>query len=447
MARPSPSTSSTMRLLLRLNARSEAVLRWPSAAPPCRHLYCSASRRDSSSCTPNVDASSVSSTPSPSAAHRSPAPAAAAGGPASSSSAASGGLGGAADPTTHFGFRTIPESTKETLVGGVFSSVASSYDLMNDAMSLGIHRLWKDAFVSRILDPRGGISVLDVAGGTGDIAMRILDHARNTYGDRTINVKVLDINENMLNEGMKRLRKTMYWGTPQISFALGNAESLHTPMTPTSNPPRSAPSNPSQLSATAGAARLPALTSSPIPDNSLDLYTIAFGIRNCTHIDRVLQEAHRVLKPGGVFACLEFGKVGIPLLAELYRLYSFTFIPSMGHVLAGDRDSYQYLIESIERFPSQADFARMIRTAGFALPGSPAARSLGWEPFASPDASALGQLGQLGLGLASNLPGLGSVIRSQQQAMEEQRARNLDVEGAWEDFTFGVASVWTGVKV
>ena len=212
---------------------------------------------------------------------------------------------------THFGFQTIPSSEKETLVGGVFSSVASSYDVMNDAMSLGIHRLWKDHFVSNVLDPRGGIKVLDVAGGTGDIALRILDHARQKYGDRDLSVTVLDINENMLKEGMKRMRKTMYWGTPQVEFALGNAESLHTPMQPT--PPRN---NTSRLSATAGASRLPPLKSEPIPDNSLDLYTIAFGIRNCTHIDQVLKEAHRVLKPGGVFACLEFGKVGVPLLAE-----------------------------------------------------------------------------------------------------------------------------------
>ena len=243
--------------------------------------------------------------PGPSAMHRAP----------SSSNTASKGQ---SDETTHFGFRSIPSSSKESLVGSVFSSVASSYDVMNDAMSLGIHRLWKDHFVSTILDPRGGISVLDVAGGTGDIALRILDHARDKYGDRDLTVNVLDINEHMLRNGMRRARKGMYWGTKQLRFSLGNAEALHVPLTPTlhstahsSNGDKSRP-----LTATTGASLLPSVESAAIADNSVDLYTIAFGIRNCTHIDQVLAEAHRVLKPGGVFACLEFGKVGFPLLAE-----------------------------------------------------------------------------------------------------------------------------------
>ncbi|GAA5822750.1 hypothetical protein JCM10212_000320 [Sporobolomyces blumeae] len=269
----------------------------------------SSSSSSSSSATPRPSASSSSSSPL-----RSPEP------QASSSS------------TTHFGFKDVPEQLKESLVKGVFSSVASSYDVMNDAMSLGIHRLWKDHFVSK-LDPRGGIRCLDVAGGTGDIAMRILDHARERYGDRELNVTMLDINPEMLEEGKKRFAKTMYHNTPQVSFMLGNAEELD-----------------------------------EIESNSLDLYTIAFGIRNVTHIDRALKEAYRVLKPGGVFSCLEFSKVENPVLAKAYELYSFNVIPPLGHILASDRDSYQYLVESIERFPSQRKFADMIRQAGFTVP-------------------------------------------------------------------------------
>lgn len=206
------------------------------------------------------------------------------------------------DGTTHFGYRDIPSSSKESLVASVFSSVASSYDLMNDAMSLGIHRLWKAHFVSK-LDPRGGINVLDVAGGTGDIALRILDHARLKHIDRETKVTMLDINPEMLREGMKRIkRESMYWNTPQIDYQLGNAEALHSSME--IPPPRK------------GHKTLPPLKSQRIEDESVDLYTIAFGIRNCTHIDKVLEEAYRVLKPGGVFACLEFGKVNNPLLAQ-----------------------------------------------------------------------------------------------------------------------------------
>lgn len=205
--------------------------------------------------------------------------------------------------TTHFGFRDVPSSSKESLVANVFSSVASSYDIMNDAMSLGIHRLWKNHFVSR-LDPCGGIHILDVAGGTGDIALRLLDHARTKHVDRDTKVTLLDINPEMLREGMVRFKRdTMYWNTPQLAFQLGNAESLDSVM--------EVPPAKTRLH-----KQLPALQSVGIPSESVDLYTIAFGIRNCTHIDKVLQEAHRVLKPGGVFACLEFGKVGNPILNE-----------------------------------------------------------------------------------------------------------------------------------
>ncbi|KAL7005203.1 2-hexaprenyl-6-methoxy-1,4-benzoquinone methyltransferase [Cystobasidiomycetes sp. EMM_F5] len=210
---------------------------------------------------------------------------------------------------------------------------------MNDFMSAGVHRLWKDHYV-RKLDPRGGMQCLDVAGGTGDIAQRILDHAKDRHYDRKIHVEMLDINAEMLEEGKKRFIKTMYHDGPQISFTLGNAENLHT-----------------------------------VESNSKDLYTIAFGIRNCTHVDKVLEEAFRVLKPGGVFSCLEFGKVSNPILAKLYKEWSFQVIPALGHIVAADRDSYQYLVESIARFPSQPDFAKMIKDAGFILPRGKSA----WE--------------------------------------------------------------------
>ncbi|GAA5984244.1 hypothetical protein JCM10908_006107 [Rhodotorula pacifica] len=242
--------------------------------------------------------------------------------------------------STHFGFRDVPEPEKENLVRGVFSSVASSYDVMNDAMSFGIHRLWKDHYVSK-LDPSGGLKCLDVAGGTGDIAMRILDHARTKHGDRDTSVAMLDINPEMLEEGKKRFAQTMYHNTPQVSFHLGNAEHL-----------------------------------SDFADNTFDQYTIAFGIRNCTHVDRVLKEAHRVLKPGGVFSCLEFSHVENPILAKAYDLWSFQVIPPLGHILASDRDSYQYLVESIRKFPKAQRFADMIREAGFTVP-----QEEQWEPL------------------------------------------------------------------
>lgn len=298
------------------------------------------------------------------------------------------------DRNTHFGFRTVQESDKETLVGSVFSSVASSYDMMNDAMSLGIHRLWKNHFVE-MLNPRGGIQCLDVAGGTGDIALRLLDHARTQHLDRETRVTVLDINPQMLIEGQKRLKETMYWNTPQIKFQLGNAEALdktmEVPERP--NPPASTRKNPI----------LPPLVSEPIASESMDLYTIAFGIRNCTHIDQVIREAYRVLKPGGIFACLEFGKVSVPLLAQLYKQYSFSVIPPLGQLLVGDRESYQYLVESIERFPTQAEFANMVADAGFLSPGSVEAQSMGLPRLSGPN-------------------------------------------GAYEDLSLGIATIWTGIK-
>jgi len=208
---------------------------------------------------------------------------------------------------------------------------------MNDAMSFGVHRLWKDSFIS-LLRPgsKGPIRCIDVAGGTGDVALRILDHARETRGDRETRVDIVDINGEMLKEGQIRFKKTMYHNTPQVAFIEANAQALQLEI---------------------------------FPDNTYDLYTIAFGIRNVTSIQDVLREAHRVLKPGGTFACLEFNKVTNPLLAQLYDQYSFSMIPLLGTILAGDRASYQYLVESIRRFPSQGDFARMIAEAGFAIGG------------------------------------------------------------------------------
>lgn len=254
-----------------------------------------------------------------------------------------------ASTTTHFGFKTVPSADKEGLVGGVFSSVASSYDLMNDAMSLGVHRLWKDRFVGRLMGrgrraSEGGeaatrvmqLRCLDVAGGTGDIAKRILEASRTPA--RNCHVHVVDINAEMLAQGEKRFRALGAGYSDQSTFTVGNAEDLK-----------------------------------DIPDASIDLYTIAFGIRNCTHIDKVLQQAHRVLKKGGVFSCLEFSKVTLSPLSALYRAYSFSVIPNIGHIVAGDRDSYQYLVESIERFPSQEEFARMIKDAGFFMADP------GWE--------------------------------------------------------------------
>ncbi|CAG8433462.1 5295_t:CDS:2 [Ambispora gerdemannii] len=237
---------------------------------------------------------------------------------------------------THFGFKYIPESAKETLVGQVFANVASNYDLMNDAMSIGVHRLWKDHFI-RSLAPGPGTKLIDVAGGTGDIALGFLNYCKEIHGDQSAHVTVLDINPNMLEVGKKRFAKTVYDKASQVSFKVGNAEQLD------------------------------------YPSNSFDAYTIAFGIRNCTHIDKVLKDAYRVLKPGGRFMCLEFGKVENPILSPLYNLYSFQVIPMLGQIIAADRDSYQYLVESIRQFPPQPEFARMVRDAGFTLVGK------GWE--------------------------------------------------------------------
>jgi 2-methoxy-6-polyprenyl-1,4-benzoquinol methylase len=243
--------------------------------------------------------------------------------------------------STHFGFRTVAKDEKEGLVKSVFSNVASNYDYMNDAMSMGIHRLWKDHFV-RKLDPgrrAGGepMSFLDVAGGTGDIAFRIMDHAARIHGDYESQMNIVDINPEMLAEGEKRSKEqTAYHAvdSDRITFKVQNAEILDA-----------------------------------IPDESQDMYTVAFGIRNFTNVQAALDTAYRVLKPGGVFACLEFSKVDNAALDQVYQAYSFNLIPLMGQILVGDRDSYQYLVESIARFPSQEEFSGMIQKAGFTLAG------------------------------------------------------------------------------
>jgi demethylmenaquinone methyltransferase/2-methoxy-6-polyprenyl-1,4-benzoquinol methylase len=245
--------------------------------------------------------------------------------------------------TASFGFRDVPEDEKETLVREVFSSVAKRYDLMNDLMSGGIHRIWKDAMVEW-LNPQPGWRCVDVAGGTGDIAFRIADLARVRGGAAT--VTVCDINPDMLNEGVRRAAEK---GDGAIEWVCGSAEAL------------------------------------PFPDNSFDSYTIAFGIRNVTHIERALTEALRVLKPGGRFLCLEFSKVEAPVLDELYERFSFAVIPRIGEWVAQDGESYRYLAESIRRFPPQAKFAKMIQKAGLGqvkvrnLSGGIAAMHSAWK--------------------------------------------------------------------
>ncbi|XP_059490411.1 2-methoxy-6-polyprenyl-1,4-benzoquinol methylase, mitochondrial [Neocloeon triangulifer] len=224
---------------------------------------------------------------------------------------------------THFGFQTVKESEKAEKVYEVFEDVASSYDKMNDAMSFGIHRLWKDIFVDR-LAPTKPCKILDVAGGTGDIAFRIAKFLGSSDGS---GITVCDINQAMLDVGRNRASGLGYTG---MEWLQGDAENL-----------------------------------SSIADNSFDAYTIAFGIRNVTHIENALSEAYRVLKPGGRFMCLEFSLVQNENLRWLYDQYSFQAIPVMGQLIAGQWKAYQYLVESIRQFPNQEEFASMIERAGF----------------------------------------------------------------------------------
>lgn len=220
--------------------------------------------------------------------------------------------------TTHFGFKTVDTQVKASLVRGVFSSVASNYDIMNDLMSGGVHHLWKNTLVGML--PAGG-KLLDVAGGTGDISFRYHKKSPNSP------IIICDINHAMLSTGRDRaIDRNLL---TNIDWVCGDAETL------------------------------------PFPSMSFDYYTIAFGIRNVTHIDRALKEAYRVLKPGGRFLCLEFSHVTNPVLAACYAQYSFHVIPAIGKLVANDRDSYQYLVESIRQFPQQDVFASMIEEAGF----------------------------------------------------------------------------------
>ncbi len=224
--------------------------------------------------------------------------------------------------TTHFGFEEVAETDKAPRVRSVFESVSSRYDLMNDLMSGGVHRLWKAAMVDW-LNPRPGQSLLDVAGGTGDIAVRVV---RRVGPERCGPVVVCDLTPDMLAVGRDRaLDQGVLSG---LQWVCADAESL------------------------------------PLPDRCMDAYTIAFGLRNVTRIDRALAEARRVLRPGGRFLCLEFSRVVLPVLAKLYDLYSFNVLPAMGELVAGDRDAYRYLVESIRRFPAQDDLAELIGAAG-----------------------------------------------------------------------------------
>lgn len=245
---------------------------------------------------------------------------------------------------TSFGFRTVAEAERQGLVNEVFAKVAERYDLMNDLMSGGLHRLWKDDLIGWLAPPRGGraFRLLDVAGGTGDVAIRF---ARATGPEAT--AVICDISPQMLDVGRRRVAEAGLDG--RISLVEGNAEEL------------------------------------AFADKSFDAYTIAFGIRNVTHIDRALKEAYRVLKPGGRFLCLEFSECQIPILDRIYDFHSFQVIPRLGQLTAGAAQPYEYLVESIRKFPRQERFAEMIRAAGFEqvkyrnLTGGIAAIHSGWR--------------------------------------------------------------------
>ncbi len=219
--------------------------------------------------------------------------------------------------TASFGYEDIPAEEKEGRVGAIFSNVARKYDVMNDAMSVGMHRLWKDKFVKRVR-PQPGEAILDMAGGTGDIAFRMAKHGAQ--------ITVSDINQDMLDVGVERAAKR---GIEGLEWSRQNAEEL------------------------------------TFPERVFDAYTIAFGIRNVTHIDRALAEAHRVLKFGGRFFCLEFSTTEWPGFSEIYDAYSHKLVPKLGQMIAGDEESYRYLIESIRRFPPMPEFEKMIQAAGF----------------------------------------------------------------------------------
>jgi demethylmenaquinone methyltransferase/2-methoxy-6-polyprenyl-1,4-benzoquinol methylase len=246
--------------------------------------------------------------------------------------------------TSSFGFRDVDAREKVRLVRGVFDSVASNYDLMNDLMSAGVHRLWKDAAAAK-LNPRPGEVILDVAGGTGDMARRysrLAQRAQERRGGSDASVIVLDYNAEMILAGVQK------GGEPEMVWTVGDAMKL------------------------------------PIPDASVDAYSISFGIRNVADIPVALKEARRVLKPGGRFLCLEFSRPTAEAVRKAYDAWSFNAIPAIGEWVAKDRDSYQYLVESIRRFPDQSAFKAMIEDAGFKnvavtnLSGGVAAIHFGW---------------------------------------------------------------------
>lgn len=254
------------------------------------------------------------------------------------------------EPAATFGFQDVDPAQKAGLVRGVFDRVAGRYDLMNDLMSAGVHRVWKDMTAAR-LNPRPGETIIDCAGGTGDMAMRLARLARKAQlrnGGEDARIFVVDYNAEMIAAGRTRA------GAPEITWSVGDAQGL------------------------------------PLPDTCADAYVIAFGIRNVTDIAAALREARRVLKPGGRFLCLEFSRPVTEALQAAYDAYSFKVIPQVGQWVAGDREAYQYLVESIRRFPDQARFAQMMRETGFDqvgwtnFTGGVAALHQGWALKASP---------------------------------------------------------------
>jgi len=248
------------------------------------------------------------------------------------------------DQTTHFGFRDVPLDEKQTLVNDVFRSVAQRYDLMNDLMSGGLHRIWKEIMVTALNPPKADtpFALLDVAGGTGDISFRAAKRAGSGF-----HATVCDINADMLDVG--RERAVTQYLDDKVGFVEGNAEALS------------------------------------FPDRAFDAYTIAFGIRNVPRIDLALAEAYRVLRHGGRFLCLEFSTVEMPGLDRLYDMFSFNVIPPLGRAVTGDAESYRYLVESIRKFPRPGAFSEMISAAGFSrvswqsLSGGIVALHSGWR--------------------------------------------------------------------
>jgi len=246
------------------------------------------------------------------------------------------------DDTVSFGYKAVPDQARQGLVNDIFSAVAPRYDLMNDLMSGGLHRLWKDDVIAWMAPPRSArpFRLLDVAGGTGDLTERFL-----AAGGPGCTATLFDINPEMVAVGRKRLAP---FGE-RVEFTIGNAEVL------------------------------------PFADKAFDAYTVGFGIRNVTHIDKALAEAYRVLKPGGRFLCLEFSSCDVPLIDRLYEFHSFEVIPRLGALAAGNAEAYRYLVESIRKFPRQERFADMIRAAQFSrvsyrnLTGGIAAIHSGWR--------------------------------------------------------------------